>query len=396
MRKVKLLELISNILFLSTFVLYYCYNSVEFAGNYLYYFPIVLLSLISIARLFKKKLKLDDAKHFFWYVLFFLIGLLSLIWSINRSYSLVVLKRVFITVLWIFSLTVYIDTEVKTKKIIKYNLFGLICMILLLIIKESGKTYFYGNIIGFHRNSIAISLIFGTVQLYYIYIKEKNKKILLLFPTFLYVIYKTGSRKSIIFIFLFLIFELLISQGKNVKKIVKNILIIGGIIFICYYVLNSNELLRIRMSDMFRSFFGESVQDLSVIERKYYRDLAFSLFKNKPLLGYGIFGFAAYLNNIGYSHIAYCHCNWLELLSTLGIVGFIVYYSQYFKIFIKSINLFKHNEIDTTIPLIVIVLLFAIEYGLVSYYTIEINLMLFIIFKMLSIYERSNYNENKR
>ena len=363
--------------------MYYCFNSIKIYGLEIYSIPIIFLSLLSIVNIIKIRDKKYDIKYFLWYFSFFSFGCLSLIWTINVNISLVVLKRVFISLLFLFNLIVYTEKSKKLKKVIKLNVFALVIMTIILILKESGKTYFYGDVIGFYRNSIAISLLFGIIQLYYIYCIEKRKNIILLIFLFLYVIYKTGSRKSIIFVILFFIIELFIKKSENLKDFVKKIFILLIILLGIIYVIQTNSILSERIFELFKSFKGESVNDLSIIERKYYRNLALQLFKNKPIFGYGIFGFAAYLQNIGYWHVAYCHCNWLELLSTLGIVGFFIYYYQYFKILLKSFKIFDSKKCQTTIPLIAIILLFLMEYGFVSYYSIPAVLILFVLYKIL-------------
>ena len=213
---------------------------------------------------------------------------------------------------------------------------------------------------------------------------------------FFYFIYKTGSRKGFLFPILFITIVLLLSTGKNIKKILKNIIIVCGIIIAIMAILFSNELFKKRMTELFQSFQGKNVEDESVIEREYYRKEAIYIFSQNPILGNGIFGFAAYMASIGYSHIAYCHSNWFELLSTLGLVGFLIYYRQYFRIVKKAISFFKSNNVETMLPLVAISLLFVFEYGVVTYYDIHIQTAILIMYMMLYYYERNFDNESNK
>ena len=64
----------------------------------------------------------------------------------------------------------------------------------------------------------------------------------------------------------------------------------------------------------------------SINERRFYIQQAKELFSRHWLFGYGSNSFMTYMSEIKYSHVAYCHNNFWELLSTLGVVGFALYY----------------------------------------------------------------------
>lgn len=388
MKKNNLMDLSIDFTLLSFFITYYCFNSKEILENSVYFYFLILSSFFLIIKSFKIKIKRDRLGHLIWYGIFMSYGCLSLLWSTNKDYSLVVLKRVMQVMIMIFILTLYIDSEKKIIKIMKLNIIGQVCMIIYLFAKENNRMYFYGDVIGFDRNAIGLSVSMGTVQLYYMFLKNKNKKILFFFPIFIYVIFKTGTRKAIVFIVIFIILQLLLSQGKNVKRILKNAFIILGIIVVCIITLNTNVIMKKRLSNLFLSFTQEVTVDDSIVERKYYRLLAYNLFLEKPILGHGIFGFAAYLNKIGYWHVAYCHNNWLEILSTMGLIGFCIYYVQYFRIIVNSMCKIKNKTY--IFPFIFIILLFLMEYGLVSYFDISIQLMLMLSYEILLFSEKKD------
>ena len=103
------------------------------------------------------------------------------------------------------------------------------------------------------------------------------------------------------------------------------------------------------------------------------------------------------MEKINYSHVAYCHNNQLELLSTLGIIGFIIYYSIYAMILIRSFkNLKKERNIDNILPFIFIITLIVFEYGIVSYYRFEYIPIICLFFIMSNINRRELTERKER
>ena len=151
--------------------------------------------------------------------------------------------------------------------------------------------------------------------------------------------------------------------------------------------IKNNDRLNFRMMELFESFLGKKVSDLSVNERSFFRKNAIKLFLHNPVMGIGINNFAAYMKKIGYSHVAYSHCNFTEILSNLGIFGFIIYYFIYFYIIKKAIILLPRKKNKTVLyySLILIVILLIFEYGFVSYYLFEIQIQIFICYLLVNI-----------
>ena len=134
------------------------------------------------------------------------------------------------------------------------------------------------------------------------------------------------------------------------------------------YVVLSNDLLSARFIDLFNTMFKGATTDVSEVERKYYRETAAMLFLKNPIVGFGADGFMNYLKQIGYTHIAYCHNNWLEILSAYGIIGGVLYYWYYVYAAIQlkksRLNFCRMGVVLFSI----VIVLFAFEYGIVAYY----------------------------
>ena len=99
-----------------------------------------------------------------------------------------------------------------------------------------------------------------------------------------------------------------------------------------------------RIESFMYSINGVSVEktgDISTYERQFYMEKGTELFKKNIVVGYGGNNFKTHMREIGYSHIAYSHNNYVELLCTLGITGFILYYFSWFK---TVFNLIKNRK----------------------------------------------------
>lgn len=389
MKKNSIFQRIIDILVFLILCTYFGNRNIQFVGLSIYQLLIFLLSIFIIIKILnEQKVYLKLLKHFKWYLIFVIFCTISLIWTINMKYSLNVIRQLIINLIFLFDLSLLIDSKEKLIVFVKKYAFSLVYALIMLLLFERDMSY-YGRSIGFNRNLLAISYAFGIAFLVLLIQKKYTKKKYgILMFVYLIIIFVTGSRKGILLAFILLIGFLITNMGFNKRKIFRNFLIIIVVLFSSFVVIKSNSELDHRMQDLFNSFQGETVQDKSVIERNYYKKTAIELFKKEPIIGIGIYGFAGYMEKIGYSHIAYAHTNWLELLCTVGIIGFILYYSQYFFIFKKSIKIFDNKNIETYLPLVSIITLFIFEYGFVSYFELIIQVILFILYKLIEFNEK--------
>lgn len=389
MKKNSIFQRIIDIVVFLILCTYFGNRNVQFMGLSIYQLLTFFLSIFVIVKILnEKKIYLRFLKHFKWYLIFVIFCIISLIWTINMKYSLNVIRQLIINLILLFDLSLLIDSKEKLIVFVKQYVFSLVYALIMLLLFERDMSY-YGRSIGFNRNLLAISYAFGIAFLVLLIQKKYiNKKYYILMFIYLAIIFVTGSRKGILLAFILLIGFLFTNMGLNKKKIFRNFLIIIVILLSSFFVIKSNSELDHRMQDLFNSFQGETVQDKSVIERNYYKKTAIELFKKEPVIGIGIYGFAGYMEKVGYSHIAYSHTNWLELLCTIGIIGFILYYSQYLIILKKSIKIFDSKNIETYLPLVSIITLFVFEYGFVSYFELVIQVVLFIFYKLIEFNEK--------
>lgn len=79
----------------------------------------------------------------------------------------------------------------------------------------------------------------------------------------------------------------------------------------------------------------------------------------------------------------YSHCNYIEMLSCLGSVGFMIYYALPVGLILKKIN--REDDLEITFKVIVYIILFM-DIAYVSFQAIQIQIMyaLYIIFLNLT------------
>lgn len=363
--------------------------------------PGILLIIVQILRYFLNiEVRKSNYKPFFYYFLwggiFLLYSGLSLFWTIDRTYSLQLLKDMFYTLTFILIIMFFITDANKLKKVI--NIFIVTCVyssLLILIFNwDLVGSDAFGSITGLHFNRIALLLCYAMFFCFYFYKKTHHLKYIVSIILFYFVIYLTGSRKTIIMPIAFFGLFLLLNIGKDKKKFMKAIISMICLLGIVAVLINVNPKLKTEMNNLFQSIvYAEKTNDGSINERDFFRETAITLFEQNPIIGIGANGFRGYLNSINYRHVTYAHCNQLELLATLGILGFLIYYFLYIIIIKNSVKSFKANNLEKVLGLSFILIEFVFEYGFVSFYFFEIQFVLALLYLCSSF---KNENELKQ
>lgn len=358
--------------------------------------PAALLFILYIFKLISKKISIRNYKnlivYFLWCCIFLGYSFISIFWSHDISYSLPQFKDILYTYSFVFIVLLHITDSSHLLKVTK--LFILSCFYTCLLIFIFNMNYvgsdLFGSITGLYFNRIAILLSFGIFFCFYLFHRNRNYRYIFFMLLFYFVIYLTGSRKSllmpVVFIFLFQFLKIGESKKQFKRFLITTVCILSAVIFIIVI----NPRLQNRMIDLFQSvLFSQETSDSSINERAYFRNTAKDLFLENPVIGVGLNGFKSYLNSIDYKHITYSHCNYLEILATMGILGFLSYYIFYFIILKKTIRNFKPHNYEKILCLSSLVVEIIFEYSFVSYYFFEIQVVLALIY-LYSCFEYSN------
>ncbi len=205
-----------------------------------------------------------------------------------------------------------------------------------------------------------------------------------LIAVFTYIIYGTGSRKSLLaslfLVGVWLIFELIplfrrISVGKRVFIVLFSLAFVGVIIlrFGSMFASISTTMLY-RMDRLVNS--SESLTDMHRFD--LIRD-AFGVFLKHPVIGVGWNNYRYYSFSLQYSH-----CTYVEILACTGLVGSVMGYGLWF-ILLRRVLQFLRTRSDRIIKVNILSLLGALLFlnaVQIMYYNVALLMIQHIIYTM--------------
>jgi hypothetical protein len=198
-----------------------------------------------------------------------------------------------------------------------------------------------GLTIDVNPNTVGYILSVGAIISFFLGFDTGKKAYWLLIPVFSVLSFYTASRKVFILLSIGLILIYLLQQ----KSLQKAGLALGiGLILLilCIFALLLIEPLRRAFGQRFFMMFSELLGrsgDESVSIRMGMLKSGISMFKQKPIFGWGL---GAFTDLGGFDN--YAHNNYVELLVAVGLVGTLVYYSLCFSIVIQGLKRFFRFE----------------------------------------------------
>lgn len=407
-----------GILFLFYLLVYFGHGGY---GNYITIVAALLLfSAVGLRLIFgltestKLTFRFKQFYFFLWYVAFFSYVFASLFWSADFNIAFYTIRNVLHSALLLLAVVCYIDSEQKYLRFIKFYLAALFYTVLRLLMYAPTTLFnahyndYTMDLMRLNNNTLAANLVFGILAAFFLYNKTKNKLYVILISLFYYVILMTNSRQGVVMpIFgLFIFIGLKNGFSKMYKTIILLIIII--LLFITY--LNSNMVGAQRIRVLVNGFVYGTTPDNSFNDRMYFIGEAANMFEQKPIFGHGAGGFGIYIDKYGtspnqhlYTNLTYAHNNYLELLSGLGIIGFLLYYSAYLKVFMSALKeSLKSKNIYAIFATTIISVFIVYEYGRVTYcywyYIVFIYLAYYpmkICKQNINIIRKDELNESK-
>lgn len=358
--------------------------------------------------IFNKKFKISSILK--WGLIFWSYFFISILWAKNSSDTLNRLDlAIQILGCYIF-IPNLIEKKSDIKTVLKYLIFSSTTAMILLALRTPIYEYGterLGEAIGQNPNGFGMIMSVSAIFCLYFYQFEKNKKngkilFLVLLIAFSLFSLLSGSKKALLLLICGIVFLELFATKKT--KRLRGLLITVAIVpTILYLVFNNQTLYSVlgyRLEKTFMTITNQSTNimiDQSLIERKYFREQAIYLFKQHPIVGVGGNNFTSYMRSINYKHVAYSHNNYTELLATLGLIGFMIYYLFYAYIVITLLKMLKKGEGNREINILFIIILtifLILDYGLVSFYEIFNAIVLTIINQYIVIEKKGEVDEN--
>lgn len=361
---------------------------------------LILGTIIYLIREDKFILKKNKYNFFGWYALFIALSMIAMIYSFSKSILNDSSYLLYTTSIILFCFCTLVDSYEKIILVMKgYKWSSAILFVIL---------FFTGNLISedrlgstFTNNSNTFALFmmvaFFFTSWQFIYYEKKGLKrnitgVIMLMN--MVVILLSGARKIVVSCTLYISILYLMKKDKKERKhIVKKIIVILLFILFIWKLMIEvpilYEIIGNRMDNLINQFLGkaEILNGSSSYLRDEYRKLAIQGWLESPIWGYGYDSFH-YYNNIITGHNAYSHNNFTELLYDMGIIGFVVYYYEYYRIMMLGM---KSNILPIKVMTIAgIISILVCEYGQVDY-----NLNIILIF-LLVLYKLNVFtNQNK-
>lgn len=356
--------------------------------SYVLYAAIIALLLFGCMLVTAQKhfrLDRDTITYLSWYGALYALILFSLLYSVNTINPDYVLKRCSV----IFVLGYITAVLLKQEKDFITLANGLIVGTLIVIgscIAHEGTRVGIGRI-GKETVGSAVALsgivLVGFICVVWMFIFRQKRRALhgILSAGMLAIIVLTGSRRSLMISIMAVL--LLVLFNRNIKKSRRFIFAFILLLLLCVfvYLLFTNEtlygLIGWRMESMISTMLGigRTTEDASMAERSAMKEYGYELFLQRPLLGYGVHGFA-YKFFKYYGKLLSSHCGFIELLSCYGIIGFFIFYRIFIILARKGRRVFKTGTGVQILMMVYALLTFISEAYTIAFITPQVIVML--------------------
>lgn len=359
-----------ELLFDTSLLLYMC---IYFTGQFNSVINLLVsgIMLVAIVLLMceRRYLRIDTVSK--WYTVFVLFALSSVFWAKDNSK----VTELIITFVRTIIIGISINNRIRDKEDVKCllsevtiaALFRVIVVAFSMLSVYGVRGIFFmrfGDELGYNSNSTAVLAVFAILLSIYNIKNVKTHKWFYIFTLFIltFSVLLSRSKKGLFGLFIGLIIYLYYSDV-GIKKI-RNIIFGAATIYIFYLSIINIPFLyegighRIEM--MISVFTGMSSEMSSTKEREMLIRQGIEVWQQHKILGIGLNNFSLYQTvKIGY----YAHCNYVELLADLGIIGTAIYY------YLPLILLAKRGDRSqlSLVLKVIIVLILVFDFSMVSY-----------------------------
>ena len=350
-----------------------------------YQYLLYIIQAIFLLLYTKPLVKGMSKEYFLFRGLFLLIAMGSMLWARSLSATLSVIPAMLQIYVLCVILSGYLYDHEQIEKFIKIIALSSIVLVINLMIatpfsewKEvitysqsgnvnvSSSSARLGRSVGMHPNTFAVVIAVCFLACFYIFYKNKKKTYLVWLVVLLAILLLSKSRATLITTFLGIFLIYFFQQQNSMKKIKVLIYGLGGLLVAMWALFNIPILYDIvgyRMEGLLNIFGTTSEIDASTTTRLEFILIALRLFAAHPIVGVGMNNFST----IAYSDYSiwaetYSHCNYTEILSGIGLIGFIFYYGILFTAFINLVKIRRNSkttqrEVYSTVSFLIAIML---------------------------------------
>lgn len=325
-----------------------------------------------------KNKKLNFNKNIIYYILFVCLCTVSIVYSYDYLETFTKVKTLIILLLYLFSIFNYSRNEENIMWLIKSIVISSIFSSIYVLMNFNGTRV--NDIIG-DSNQVAAYLAYSIPLIIMMLKKKKINKYFGVMGLLIILLANvlSGSRSGLLVTIIGFIVCYFDKEKLTKRKLLK--FFITSTLFVCllYFAVSlimNNPVLYKVIGSRYVSFFEiitggtSSIKEQSTITRQLMLGLAWNKFIQSPFtifFGNGIGFFASYFETFSFGWHAFCHNNYLELLSGVGMIGFLLYYIPYFKEFILAIKN-KNNNIIYKCKYAIFIQMFLMHFFVVFYY----------------------------
>ncbi len=326
-----------------------------------------------------KRIHIKFNSYIFLLFIFFLICRFSEAWAIDSPLVLSqtgTIFQLFLLSAILFYYAFYVeDTESFIIALLISGIIGGIYIFLYYGIDGYIKLLSKGERIGTeinNVNSIGVYMTFSVIiGFFYGYIKKKKLGYLAMLLPFLLSM-GSGSRKALFGMAagIFLVIILEYRRKTSLKSLIKLMISIVLAIALLYWLSTLPIFATIfkRFAKML-GIEGFGKIDSSTTTRINMIKVGWEYFLEHPLTGCGI-GNSRYIVAEALGRFTYLHNNFIELLASIGIFGFISYYLIYVYLLWNLYKIFiKNNNTQALILFVILAVQLMLDIGMVSYYS---------------------------
>ncbi len=313
----------------------------------------------------------------------------SAYWALYPDVVLGYLPSVMQSTLLLCALVIYFSQD--TKKHMKYAVTMFIVMSAALafyvlatvplgqLISGSRKVKGRITVRGINANQIGVCCSYSILLLLFHPNKKQLKWVILLGVPMFAVALLTGSKKALLTLVLGILL-LAVVKAKSAGKMILSIIgvAVGCVILLIaiYQIGFLYQIIGKRLDGLWGYVLNGS-GDKSTYSRGVMVKLAVDTFKAYPFTGIGLHNFKQ-INPYG----LYAHNNFAEMLSCLGMIGFLSYYIVIGKELVMCLKQFYKDRGVNRLAVVLLICFLANEYATVSYTNEVIQLILGIILGM--------------
>ena len=347
-----------------------------------------------------ESLRIEGKSFLIWYGIFICFVCLSSVWSPNSiNYSLAptestvfVYKRIFTPLI----ITSFYYLLCPNSKECSWTLLGLVfgSFISCIIVLATERAYIGLTRLG--ATSYGAGPTFGNVATigailssFFILKRVYPKLFAFMMMFFFFAIILSASRQPLICAILGIFIIYSIKQRLTLSSLLKYCIICGFFLVLFFIATQKIEFLYDAIGFRFEEFFTNN--DHSSNEREIMRMFALHLFSENPIAGVGIHGFAALFGQ-WYGWTVWSHCGYTEILSCYGLIGFLIFYSYFFKGGYSALCILQNNRLLGALFLSILANTLLLDMFYVVFLDVRSIFLMGMILQPYTHYDVNQYN----